>query len=153
MQLLAHGTEQCDQTPFHGEVNILISQTGLKRSVGSLPAHRFKTLHQLVRLCRRDHPGGRKHACVGNRSVQVLLQEGQVKPNRRIEGLDERMKALFKPITPGASRTTGHATSHHAFRRCPQLVRPVGRRSPRATLGRFTASGTFNTTIEASSSN
>ena len=149
VELFAHGTHQSDQPPLHGEMNILIRQAWIEATVGCLRADHLQTFHQLNGLLLCNHPATRQHPGMGNGAVQVLLKQRQIKTDGRIERFDEGMQSLFETITPCACSATGHTTRHGLLCQSLQLVR---RLMDGDTLGRLTASGTFKTTIDASSS-
>jgi len=121
VQLLAERTEDRDQTPLDGEVHVLVLKTGAEAAGGRLGAHPLEPTHQLLRLFRADHAGAGEHAGVGDRTVEVLLQQRDVEADRGVEALDGGMEPLLEPLTPGGG---GGIHGHRARSRCwPQLGR------------------------------
>ncbi len=136
MQLLAHRPQQSDQAPLHSEVNILIGESGLKRSLSRFAADRLKTLHQLIALLRADHPATGQHPGVSDGAIQILLEQGEIESDRSIECLDEGVEPLLETITPGSRCTSGHSSCHWANPQCLQLVRRMSALRAAVGIGR-----------------
>ena len=49
---------------------------------------------------------------MGNRPIQILLKQREIKPNRSVEHFNKGMQALLEAITPGAVGAACHPTSH-----------------------------------------
>jgi hypothetical protein len=107
VELLSKGAEQLDQPSFNGEVNILSLQTRLKQTLSRLETHPFQAFDQGGSLVGPDHTTLTKHAGMGHRSIQILLEQGDVKTDRGIEAFDRRMETLLKAIAPAAGSTAG----------------------------------------------
>ena len=60
---------------------------------------------------------------MGNRPIQILLKQREIKANRSVEYFDKRMQALLEAITPSAVGAACHPTSHRFSHQYPQLVR------------------------------
>ena len=176
VQLLAKGTQQLDQAPLHSKMHVLGLDAGLKTTRRRLRAHLLKTLLQAAGLLGADHAAHPEHAGMGDGAIQILLQQGDVEPDRGIEALDHRMEPLLEAITPAGRRTTGHTgtaagsgalggrgfSSHgeaqgqtSACHRGPGDLDAASatRPQPIGRGGSITSSRTLSTTIEASSSN
>ena len=83
VELLAQRTELFDQAALNGEMNIFSFQTWIERTSSS------------------------EHARMGHRTVEVLLQQSNIKTNRGIEALDGGMQPLLETITPTAAGAPG----------------------------------------------
>ena len=60
---------------------------------------------------------------MGNRPIQILLKQCEIKADRSVEHFDKRMQALLEAITPSAVGAACHPTSHRSIHQYPQLVR------------------------------
>ena len=117
VQLLAHGTEQSDQTTLNCEVNVLIGQSGIEVPSSRFTADGLQPLLQLIRLGLGNDSADRQHPGMGDGAVQVLLKQGEIKADRGVERFDEGMQTLFETITPGACGPSGHPTRHRLLLR------------------------------------
>ena len=90
-------------------MHVLVLEARVELACGRLSAHLLKTSDQLLSLFGSDHPRAAQHLGMGNRSIQVLLQQVDVKPNRCVESLNRWMQTLLKTLTPGGGRgINGH---------------------------------------------
>ena len=142
-------------------MHILVSQTRLKTPRGGFTPDRLQTGTELISLISTNHAAFRKHAGMGDGTVEVLLQKRDVKTDGGIETLNRRMKALIKTIAPCGGASARHSPSHTVISTLRAISLSGHGRALGCTLqdnglgtdGNITASGTFKTTIEASSSN
>ena len=100
MEFFAHLSHQFNEPPLHGKVHVFALSPWTKRSSRGFTANGLQTIHNLLSLRRRDHPTGRQHAPVGHGSIQILLQQGQVKADGGIEPDNERVQGAFKALAP-----------------------------------------------------
>ena len=115
MELFAQGPQDRDQPSLHSEVHVLVLETRVELTRGGLCSDLLEATHQLLSLLGRDHPGAAQHPGMGDRSIQVLLQQGDVKTDRGVETLNRGMQTLLKALTPGGGRGIN---GHRARYRC-----------------------------------
>ena len=150
MQFLAHWTQQSDQPALHRKVNVFILKPWLETACCCFSTDLLQTTAKLIRLIGGNHTAVGQHAGMGDRSVEVLLKQGDVKADRGIESLDRRMQTLFETITPGGGASARHSTRH---RRSSTQIPSACQAEVLGTDGSITSSRTLSTTIDASSSN
>ena len=115
VELFAQGPQDRDQPSLHSEVHVLVLETRVELTRGGLCSDLLEATHQLLSLLGRDHPGAAQHPGMGDRSIQVLLQQGDVKTDRGVETLNRGMQTLLKALTPGGGRGIN---GHRARYRC-----------------------------------
>ena len=110
MQGLADRTEQLDQAPLHRKVHVLGLQAGTKIPGRRFLAHLLQAGHQLLGFGGGDHAHAAQHGGVGNRTIEILLQQLDVEADRGIEAFNRRVEPLLETVAPARRPTAGDPT-------------------------------------------
>ena len=110
VQGLANRTEQLDQTSLHRKVHVFSLQTWTKIPRRRFLAHLLQAGHQLLGFGGGDHAHAAQHGGVGNRTIEILLQQLDIEADRGIEALNRRMEPLLETVAPARRPTASDPT-------------------------------------------